>query len=251
MKLLAGRLPTGFPILAYHSVADDVGRDVETVSPTAFASHAQWLSDHGIRGVSVSELVDHMQGRAGPARVVGLSFDDGYKDNISTAFPILQRHGFAATVYVATAYIGGESRWNATDYIGHRPMLSAEEIRTLCVGGIEIGSHSHTHADLTRLDQRESDRELEQSRDALGEIVGRPVRGLAAPFGRANTALAQRAAQAGYQHLVIGGRFLANAATSDPFALRRITIGREDSLREFARKVSGAYQWLSFWDRTS
>jgi peptidoglycan/xylan/chitin deacetylase (PgdA/CDA1 family) len=237
-------LVTGFPILAYHSVSQTEGDDAETVSPRAFADQLAWLKESGVSVVTVSELTERMRHVDDPA--LALSFDDGYADNLTHAWPVLATHGFRATVYVASAYIGKQSTWNREDYIGHRPMLSSDGIRELSKGGIEIGSHSHSHVDLTSLNAEAVTKELSRSRDALSQIVQKPVSGFAAPFGRANAALAEHVKRSGYQHMVVGGRFVPNAAEADMFRLRRITVARADTLREFAKKVAGAYRWLWF-----
>ena len=77
----------------------------------------------------------------------------------------------------------------------------------------------------------------------------KPVVAFAPPHGRSNGMVAERARRLGYSHLVRGGRFTANRKGTSPYDLQRITIARGDSLREFAKKVSGAYQWLTFRDR--
>ena len=253
LLLLATRLrafkASGFPILAYHSVADDPGPDVETVAPADFERQMAWLAARGFEVVTVSEVVRAMARPSANGRVVGVTFDDGYRDNLLIAFPILQRYGFLGSFYVSTAYIGGLSVWNPGDYIGHRPMLAAAELRMLSDAGHEIGSHAHNHIDLTSVDDALLDEELSQSQRILADVIGKPVVAFAPPHSRSNEAVVQGAARLGYTHMVRGGRFTANPAGTSAFNLRRITIERGDSLREFAKKVSGAYQFLAFRDR--
>lgn len=243
------RLRRRFPILTYHSVAAEPGVDVETVTPGDFERQMAWLAARGIRAVTVSDLVQ-AQARSAPGPpLVAITFDDGYRDNVTTAFPVLGRHGFAATFYVSTDYIGRLSTWNDVEYIGHRPMMTDGEIRRLADAGQEIGSHSHTHADLTRVDSARLDEELRLSRTILADITHQPIVALAPPYGRSNATVVAQAARVGYAHAVGGGRFTANRAGESPFHLRRITVARGDSLREFAKKVTGAYQWLRLHDR--
>ena len=241
--------PHGFPILTYHSVSSTAGTDVETVHPQAFERQMEWLQRHAIEGVTVSDLLERMSSGKAARPAVGLTFDDGYLDNHATVLPILKAFGMRATFYIVAGYVGGVSGWNAPGYIGHRPMLGRSEIADLVAAGMEIGSHSMGHADLTQLGMDRLDEDLLRSREALKKMTGRPVIGLAAPFGRRNGAVASRAALAGYRHLVGGGRFTANGRGTPPYDLRRITIARGDSLREFAKKASGAYGWLSFRER--
>lgn len=246
---LRGYSAPRFPILAYHSVSDEPGSDIETVRPADFECQMSWLAARGFEAVTVSDLIAEITRPSRRRRIVAITFDDGYRDNLVTALPILQRHGFRASFYIATGYIGGRSFWNPVDYIGHRPMLTATEIRCLSDTGQEIGSHAHTHIDLTVVDTTLLDEELRRSREILSDTTGRPVVAFAPPHGRSNGRLIGRVAHVGYKHLVRGGRFIANSKYSSPFDLQRITIARRDSLREFAKKVSGAYQWLTFRDR--
>ncbi len=238
-----------FPILAYHSISEESGSDVETVAPDVFESQMAWLAGRKFKAVTVSELVCAMARPTAAGRVLAITFDDGYRDNIMTAFPVLQRYGFYATYYIPTAYIGGLSLWNPVDYIGHRPVMTDTEIRRLSDAGQEIGSHAHSHVDLTFLDDPRLNEELRQSGEILGDITGRPVVAVAPPHGRSNRKVAECAARLGYAHLVRGGRFRSNPKGASPYDLRRITIARGDSLREFVKKLSGAYEWLSHFDR--
>src|SRR5262249_55311335 len=215
-------------------ISDDSGSDVETVSPVDFKRQMAWLAAREFKVVTVSELVLTMARPSAGRRTLAITFDDGYRDNVVTALPILQRHGFHATFYISSAYIGGFSLWNPVDYIGHRPMLTASEIRRLSDAGQETGSHAHSHIDLTRVDGALLDEELDRSKVILADIIGKPVVAFAPPHGRSNGTVVARVAHSGYTHLVRGGRFTANPKGASPYDLRRITIARGDSLREFA-----------------
>jgi peptidoglycan/xylan/chitin deacetylase (PgdA/CDA1 family) len=237
-----------FPILAYHSIADVSGQDVETVAPAEFERQLAWLAGR-FEVMTVSELVRVMAQSPTKRHIVAITFDDGYRDGLLISLPMLQRHGFRATFYIPTAYIGGLSAWNPVDYIGHRPVLTAPDIRTLSDAGQEIGSHGHNHVDLTSVGDVLLDEELARSQGILADIIRKPVVAFAPPHGRSNGIVAERARRLGYSHLVKGGRFTANPKEASPFDLQRITIARGDSLREFTKKVSGAYQWLKFRER--
>jgi len=238
-----------FPILTYHSISDRPGSDVETVAPADFERQMAWLADREFQVVTVSELLGAMARMVPKRPMTALTFDDGYRDNILIALPILQRHGFRASFYISTANIGGQSLWNPVDYIGHQPMLDETEIRALSEAGHEIGSHAHSHIDLTSVDLARVEEGLERSQRVLADITRKPVVAFAPPYGRLNGRVVECAGRLGYSHLVRGGRFSLNPRGTSPYDLQRITIARGDSLREFAKKVSGAYQWLTVRDR--
>jgi peptidoglycan/xylan/chitin deacetylase (PgdA/CDA1 family) len=174
------------PILAYHSIADCYGNDHETVSIDQFDRQMTWLREHGYHVITVSHLTEYLSNEPPGIPIVALSFVDGYLDNYLNAFPILNRNGFKATIYVPTAYIGRRSFWNPPDYIGSRAMMSAENLREISDADIEIGSHSHNHCDLTKLELPIVISEVKRSRDELESILNRPVKGFALPHGRVN-----------------------------------------------------------------
>jgi len=140
------------PILAYHSVHPD-RRDVINVSPQRFAQQMQWLADHGFRGVSLQHYRQALAaGQPSAARMVAITFDDGYLDNYTQAWPILQRHHFTATIFVVPSRVGTkivhDEAWltqfpsvplEAYAYMDWQQILSLND------AGIEIGSHTVTH----------------------------------------------------------------------------------------------------------
>ena len=143
-RLRLGRLPM---ILMYHSVAD-VGQDPShlSVAPSLFAEQMTTLRRLGLRGVSICSLLDAMRARRA-RRLVGITFDDGYRNVLDAAVPTLKRHGFTATVFVITGRFGGTNEWAKGPSM---PLLSANEVSELADAGMEIGSHSMTHTRLAR-----------------------------------------------------------------------------------------------------
>jgi peptidoglycan/xylan/chitin deacetylase (PgdA/CDA1 family) len=245
LSALRGFRVAGFPILTYHSISDEPGWDVETVTPEAFDAQMRWLRGHGFRTVTMSALAESLRDPP-DGRTVAITFDDGYQDNLTHALPILARYAAVATCYVPTADIGGLSTWNPRDYIGHRRMLDADGIRALNRGGVEIGSHGHNHVDWRALDESTVRLEIARSLEILQRILGSDVRGLAPPHGKTEGRIARIARELGLYHVVKGGRFAVASPGDSPWDLARITIARGDSLREFGKKVTGAYSFLSW-----
>lgn len=237
-------IPRGLPILAYHSIDRIDGSDVETISPEAFSEQMDWLATRDFTVTGVSKALELLRSGTARAPLVALTFDDGYLDNQSNALPILRRLGFSATLYVPTAFLGGVSVWNPVDYIGHRPLVSARQLSEFVTAGIEVGSHGHNHVDLTEVGRDTVAEELTRSKEVLEGLLGRRVVGLAAPFGRVNALVREVARDLGYSYVVAGGRFGLNDKETDPFCLTRIAISRGDSVREVAKKTTGAYAWL-------
>ncbi|MGH3253663.1 MAG: polysaccharide deacetylase family protein, partial [Trebonia sp.] len=184
-------------ILMYHAIAD-VGHDPNllAVSPRRFAGQLSWLACSGLRGVAVGTLVAAL--RAGRARgLVGITFDDGYASVLENALPELARRGFTATVFVISERLGRTNDWDAgTPW----PLLSAAQVRELAAAGLEIGSHSATHARLAGADAGTLAAEVGGSRERLGGVADAEVRGFAYPYGDMDGAARRAVRDAGYDY---------------------------------------------------
>ena len=161
-KLRLGDVPM---ILMYHGVADEAEDPNHLcVTPGRFAEQMTWLKRRGLRGVGIGTLVDEM--RAGrPRGLVGITFDDGYVSVLEAALPELRRHGFTATMFVISGRLGGSNEWDE----GPRwPLMSASQVGELAAAGMEIGSHSATHARLAGLGAGQLEAEVGDSKASLG-----------------------------------------------------------------------------------
>lgn len=228
------------PILMYHSVSDDLGgrrgRPL-TVTPRMFAEHLEYLGSEGFSGHSVRELVAAWDGgeRLGPKPVI-LTFDDAYRDFHSNALPVISRHGFSATVYVTTAYIGSSTNPLTGDRGHHRPVLSVEELRDLVEAGIECGAHSHTHPQLDDVPPARLRGEVTRPKEVLEDQLQAPVLTFAYPYGYHDQAAKEAVAAAGYEAACRVGN-MACAADADRFALPRLTVGSRTDVRRLAGLV--------------
>ncbi|WP_149260719.1 polysaccharide deacetylase family protein [Actinomadura sp. K4S16] len=181
----------------YHSVDHfDEDPHLVTVSPARFGRQMAWLRAHGLRGVSMRELLEaHAAGRS--RGLVGLTFDDGYADFATRAVPALVRYGFGATVFVVTGRIG---TYNAWDDGPRKPLMTAEQIRAVAGVGMEIASHGRHHVSLPEADGTELREELEESRAVLEDLVEAPVTGFAYPYGHATAREVEAVRAAGYDY---------------------------------------------------
>jgi|SRR6476646_1914656 len=236
------------PILMYHSVSDDPGgrngRPL-TVTPAQFAEHMEYLDAEGFSGHSVRELVASLDGRGelGPRPVV-LTFDDAYSDFHSEALPVLARHGFSATVYVTTAYIGSTANPLTGDRKHQRPVLSLEQLRELVAAGIECGGHSHTHPQLDDLPPVRLAEEVRRPKEVLEDGLQAPVETFAYPYGYHDQAAKEAVAEAGYLAACRVGN-LACEPGDDRFALPRLTIRSRTDVRRLGRLVRRGHSTLA------
>jgi peptidoglycan/xylan/chitin deacetylase (PgdA/CDA1 family) len=210
-------------ILMYHGVAD-VAADPNQlcVSRARFAEQLSWLERSGLRGVSVGTLLAAR--RAGTAAgLVGLTFDDGYTSVLDAALPELARRGFGATAFIISGRLGGTNEWDQGPVW---PLLDARGVADLAAAGIEIGSHSVTHAAMAGLGARAQATEVTASRERLEDLLGMQIRGFAYPYGSMDTAARHAVGAAGYEWACAVESPLAQLG---PLAMPRMYVGQRDS----------------------
>lgn len=219
------------PILMYHYVrhvdraADPLGFSL-SVTPEQLDAQLGWLKAAGYETVRMDALAACMRG-AGPCprRAVALTFDDGYADAFTTALPILRRHGFVATFYIVSGFVGQPG------YMGWA------EIRALRDAGMEIGAHSISHPDLTGLGLEEIRTEVGQSGALIAAQIGQPVLSFCYPGGRFSDTVVAVTREAGYTSATTT---IQDGPQSDPFTLPRLRISGDLTLEGFQWMV-GAY----------
>jgi peptidoglycan/xylan/chitin deacetylase (PgdA/CDA1 family) len=181
--------------LAYHGVGEVSDRRDPRgliVAPRHLEGHVRLLRRLGYRFLTAEEALE----RGNPSRAAVLTFDDGFRDALTIAVPLLRRLGVRASFYVCPGLWGAQH----PDVPGEAGRLLDEaEARAVCEGGMELGAHSLTHPDLRGLDDGSMKRELVDSKEAVETITGRPCHTMAYPYGLWNKRVAGAARDAGYE----------------------------------------------------
>lgn len=233
------RIPHHTPrVLTYHGVCNEPP-DEWSVTPAQLRQHAGWLAAH-CHPVPLLEVVRWQRGElALPPRAVAVTFDDGLRDVLTEAAPILAEFAVPATAFVAPGLIAGQRPDKS--YRATRPFLSWRELDELVRAGWTIGSHALTHPVLATLPTEAARYELTESRRILSDACGQPVTLLAYPYGTRRTvsprehALAQAA---GYEAAFLD--MTAPLLPSSPrYALPRNKVLRTDSLAIVRGSVQG------------
>lgn len=225
------------PVLMYHSistgeVARQFGRFV--TDPAAFASQMDYLAAAGYHPVTAADLAASRLSGLLPARPVVLTFDDAYTDFYTAALPVLRDHGFRATLYVPTAFVGAGAAWMSSFGEGERSILSWDALGDIAAEGVEVASHSHGHPQMDRLRPDVVSEEVRRSRGLLEDHLGIPVEGFAYPFGYWNRAARAAVASAGFRYAVQVAD-LMTAAGDDSYTLPRLTVNAGIGAAAFAR----------------
>jgi peptidoglycan/xylan/chitin deacetylase (PgdA/CDA1 family) len=260
--ILGNRAPGAFGILMYHRVCHPGpgpgSRPTVNVRPATFRRQLEGLVEQGHRFLPLGEVLTvSAQGGALPPNTVVVTFDDGYASVRTEALPVLQALGIPATVFVATAFIGrrepfpfdpwGRAHAETVAPADWRPLTWAECAELESSGLVEIGSHSHTHADLrSRPDEFETD--VATSVGLLDERLRRQPRPFAFPYGSvrsgfAGPALREAARRAGVTCGLTTEIELVRPG-QDPFGWGRIEAVDSDGPAVLAAKLGGWYAWM-------
>jgi len=243
---------TNTMILCYHGITERFGPDPEdrsaiVVDRALFLAHLTYIKRH-YRVIALREYLEARQNRQQvPWHAVILTFDDGHRNFLTVAAPVLKELGLPATVFLVTDHV------DARDQSNHRPRwtplddrisLSWPEARTLqSAQEIEFGSHTCSHPELSQLSAN-ADRELHESFSAIrGNLHDAFPPSLAYPYGDYSESIAGMARSAGYSCALTTDAG-SNSIHMDSFQLRRAVVRRYDSIDIFAARVSGLVGWL-------
>jgi peptidoglycan/xylan/chitin deacetylase (PgdA/CDA1 family) len=164
---------------------------------------------------------------------VVVTFDDGYRDNLTRALPLLRCLGVRATFFVVSGAVGDANRWTPEPPLGGRPLLGWDGVRDLLAARMEIGSHTVTHADLTEVEPEVAVRELTESRSRLEQELGVAVRHFAFPYGKRSPALREAAVRAGYR-TALGITPGLNSLAVSRYGVRRLEVWGDGRFLRFA-----------------
>jgi peptidoglycan/xylan/chitin deacetylase (PgdA/CDA1 family) len=248
-----GELERTLRVLMYHKV-NDVTPNATTVPIAVFAEQMSLLGDLGYVPVSLEDVRAHyIDGAPLPTGAVLITFDDGYRDNLRNALPILRERGYPAVIFVPIGFLDGD-----------RPLPHEEVLRSLGVrnetvdwgelaeleaGGIRVESHGIGHRPVSELELAEAAREITLSKLRLEDRLGRPVdayafvKGSLADYRPEHVSLVQ---QAGYS-LAFTSVSGANGPASDRYRLRRYNVEPYPA-RTFELVLAGACDLIAVKD---
>jgi peptidoglycan/xylan/chitin deacetylase (PgdA/CDA1 family) len=230
-------------VLTWHAI--DGRPSVISTPPDRFCAQVDLLAERGLRGISLGQAFQE-QAAVGrfPRDAAALTFDDGYRSVVGQALPAMAAHGFTGTVFVTSGLVGltaDQARARHPDF--DRDLLDWDEAGALLQAGWEIGSHTVSHTDLTRLDVAARERELGDAKAQLEQQLQTPVRSFAYPYGMLDGAVRDAAAR--HYEFACTTRLARHTADGDPLRIGRIDMYYLQDPARFARLLQGGLEpWL-------
>ncbi len=235
------------PILMYHSISDEKEKShpyyhVNT-SPAVFDAHMSYLHEKNYSVINLQDLKKSFDARDSTKCVV-LTFDDGFYDFFTNAFPILKKYNFSATVFLPTGFIHNER----LSFKG-KECMTWNEVRHVQSKGINFGSHTVTHLQLNNLSTEEIENEIKLSKNKIEDETGIMVESFSYPYAfpenkEFGITLRTLLKKCGYTNGVTTKIGTANNG-DDTFFQPRLPVNTADDILFFEAKLQGSYDWLN------
>lgn len=216
------------PILMYHEVLDDTEQSKNTrhtnpaycLSVERFREHMEHIHTNGYETISLGDLLEGPE-QNHQKRVV-ITFDDGWQNNYTHAFPILKEFHLAATIFVIT------------DFVGKPNYMDWDQLREMNIQGISIQSHAASHRPLAGLSPAQIAYELEESKNTIERHLATPVDFLSAPHGVIDRRVVEIARELGYRAICTSEPGFSHSA-GKPAVLKRNNISGRYAISGFGK----------------
>ena len=228
----------GLRVLNYHSVGSNALQDKKgyfSISSKLFREQIKFLSTNYYENLISLENIKIPNNKLS----IGITFDDGYLDNLKVAAPILLKYSIPITLFVSTNFIKNRVK----------NFLSPQDLKEFSkCSGFNIGSHGASHIDLTSCNNDKQLIEMIDSQNYLEDLLGKKINSFAYPYGKVNDHVQKNILKTSYKNAYTT-KFYINTINSNPFKLSRFNIESDNSLKIFKQKIVGAWDWYRFRDQ--
>ncbi|MGD8192139.1 polysaccharide deacetylase family protein [Brevibacillus ginsengisoli] len=208
------------PVLMYHSISRQ--NNSLCIAPEQFERQLSNLLKHGYTPITASELISAWEnGSELPTRPIVLTFDDGYKDNYTHAFPILKKYQAKATLFIITGAVG------KSNYANWDQLMEMENS-----GLIDIESHTVTHPDIRKLTSKQLVHELASSKQVLEEHLHKSITIFAYPYGGYTESAISALASVGYKAAFTTKNRMTHPSQGR-YTLKRLRVFQSQSFSTF------------------
>lgn len=232
------------PILTYHQIAPAPPKGTPfrslCVAPENFSRQMHFLRLLGYRGLSMSDLMPYLRAEK-RGRVFGITFDDGYVNNLTYAAPVLQALGFSSTCYAVSQLLGKTNIWDREIGVPQVPLMSAMQLQKWVASGQEVGAHTRNHVHLNALNPNACRQEIALCKTELEVASASSVLHFCYPYGEYGADHLGMVSEAGYQSATTTQRSRCGIA-DNPFELPRAPVARRTSLFALWLKVATGYE---------
>lgn len=219
-------------VLTYHNI-DTPPQQAKLktlyVKPSKFKRQLSFLKKFGYTTPDLDKITFNK-------KEVILTFDDGYKDFLENALPVIKQSGFKAVVFVVADLAGTYNQWDWQKLNIKKPLMDWQDIEYILKQGVEIGSHTLTHPFLTKIDPKDAQREVEFSKKKLEDRLSVEIKSFCYPYGDYNQQIRDMVEKAGYRYAFTTKHGSFNRQ-DDPFQIKRLTVFGNMTLLEFGLKI--------------
>lgn len=221
------------PVIMYHKIDGNSAISRLSVSPENFKRQMYFLKNRHYNVVKLEDLAEIVKKNKIPPRTIAITFDDGYENNYTNAYPVLKQLGLHATIFIIPALVGTE------DHATWSQILEMSES-----GVIAIGSHTMTHPWLPTQPVQKLDSEIKDSKAAIESHLNREVSAFSYPSGGFNKDVRKKVVEAGYK-IAVATNPGKKYPKHDIFAMKRLRISStSDNLLVFWFEITGFYTWI-------
>lgn len=226
------------PVIVYHSIDNDKSNLSLTINN--FEKQINFLKQNGFISRGLDEIDKHKK------KQIIITFDDGYKDVHKFALPILKKYDFKATCFLVSNLIGKKNYWDSlrSDFVP-KNLMNTEDINEWINNGMFIGSHSHNHDDLTKLNKLDLEKDLDYSKKILEDKFGNAINNFSYPYGKVNK-FVFNVIEKKYKRAVTINRSRYETNKHDMLLIPRIDMGKDISLLKIFLKMNTFYEDIKY-----
>lgn len=188
----------------------------------------------------MSALMPYLKGEQ-IGKVVGITFDDGYLNNLTNALPVLRRYGFSSTCYAVSQQLGKTNEWDQNEGIAQTSLMNASQLQQWVAGGQEVGAHTRHHVRLTQVDVATFSEEIYLCKSELENMTNSPVRHFCYPYGDFNADHVAMVRAAGFESATTTQRSRSQTG-EDLMQLPRVPVVRSTTFPLLWLKVATGYE---------